>query len=323
MNEALITVTVTKKTIEADGICSFELVDSQRAALPVFEAGAHIDVHIREGLSRQYSLCGDPRERHRYRIAVLRDANSRGGSVAMHEQVNEGDLIRISAPKNHFALDGSASRSLLLAGGIGVTPIFAMAQTLLQQGTEFTMAYCTRSRARTAFYDQILASAFAQRVSFYFDEGPRMGRLDIAGALDAVGPATHIYVCGPQGYIDAVVRTAREKGWPDSHIHFEYFGAAAAVPSSANDGSFEVKIASSGRVYTIPEDKTVVAALAEHGIAIPVSCEQGVCGTCVTAVVSGTPDHRDLYLTDAEHERNDQFTPCCSRAKSPMLVLDL
>ncbi len=322
MNEALITVSVTKKTVVADDICSFDLVDPKGGALPPFEAGAHIDVHIGEGLIRQYSLCSDPRERHRYRIAVLRDANSRGGSVAMHDQVNEGDLIRISAPKNHFALDGAAPRSLLLAGGIGVTPIFAMAQTLSQQGAEFTMAYCTRSQARTAFYEQILASTFSEQVSFYFDEGPRMQRLDIAGALDAVGPATHVYVCGPQGYIDAVVRTAREKGWPDSHIHFEYFGAAAA-PAAANDASFEVKIASSGRVYAIPENKTVVAALAEHGITIPISCEQGVCGTCVTAIVDGIPDHRDLYLTDDEHERNNQFTPCCSRAKSPMLVLDL
>lgn len=321
MNETLLTVKVAKKTREADATASFELIDAANASLPPFEAGAHIDVHLGDALVRQYSLCNDARETNHYRIAVLRDANSRGGSAAMHEQVHEGRVLQISAPKNHFPLDPAAPRSLLLAGGIGVTPILAMAKSLSQQGADFTMAYCSRSRARAAFYDEIRASAFAERVGFYFDEGEAARRLDIGAALEQAGSAAHLYVCGPQGFIDVVVQTAKEKGWTDKRIHFEYFGAAPLV--SADDGSFEVQVASTGKVYTVGKDQTVVAALAEHGVDIPVSCEQGVCGTCITKVRSGTPDHRDFYLTDDERAANDQFTPCCSRAKTPLLVLDL
>lgn len=320
MNETLLTLKVANKTVEADGICSFELVDPHGAALPAFEAGAHIDVHL-PGLIRQYSLSNDPRETHRYRIAVLRDPNSRGGSIAMHEQLQQGGEVQVSAPKNHFALDPAAPRSLLLAGGIGVTPILAMAHTLARQGADFEMAYCTRSPARAAFQDEIRTSIFAGRVDFYFDEDSAMERLDIGATLDRAGNAAHLYVCGPQGFIDAVVSKARQKGWTDQRIHYEYFGATPVL--TGDEGSFEVEIASSGKRYTVPQDKTVVAALAAHGVDIPVACEQGVCGTCVTRIRSGIPDHRDAYLTDAEHNANDQFTPCCSRAKTALLVLDL
>lgn len=321
MNETLLTVKVAKKTMEAEAIASFELVDANNAPLPPFTAGSHIDVHLPAGLIRQYSLCNDAGETSRYRIAVLRDVNSRGGSVAMHDQVHEGSEIRISAPKNHFALEPTAARSLLLAGGIGVTPILAMARTLSQQGADFDMKYCSRSRARAAFHDEIRASGFAGRVGFYFDEGEGARRLDIGTALDQAGSAAHLYVCGPQGFIDVVVMAAKERGWTDKRIHYEYFGAAPV--RSEDDGSFEVRLASSGKVYTVAKDKTVVQALAAHGVEIPVSCEQGVCGTCITKVCGGVPDHRDMYLTDAEHEANDQFTPCCSRSKTPLLVLDL
>ncbi len=321
MNQTLLTVKVAKKTLEADATFSFELIDATNMPLPAFDAGAHIDVHLADGLIRQYSLCNDARETNRYRIAVLRDANSRGGSAAMHDQVQEGQLIQISAPRNHFALDPSAQRSLLLAGGIGVTPILAMAQSLSQQGADFKMAYCARSRSRAAFHDEIRESAFAERVVIHFDDGEEKQRFDIGAALDEAGSEAHLYVCGPQGFIDAVVATAKERGWNDTRIHFEYFGAAPV--QADDDGSFEVQIASSGKVYSVAKDKTVVAALAEHGIKIPVSCEQGVCGTCITRICSGIPDHRDYYMTDAEHDANDQFTPCCSRAKTPRLVLDL
>jgi vanillate monooxygenase ferredoxin subunit len=317
----MLEVRVTRKATEAEGICSYELQATDARALPAFSAGSHVDVHVPGGLVRQYSLCNDPAETHRYLIAVLKDAASRGGSVAMHERLNEGDVIQISAPKNHFALAHDAKAHLLLAGGIGVTPILCMAERLAVTGAAFEMHYCTRSRARTAFAARIAASGFAGRVQFHFDDGDAAQKLDIGSLLATPVAGRHLYVCGPQGFMDAVLGTARGAGWPEAQVHYEFFGAAPTA--SADDGSFEVRLASSGRVITIAKDQTVAQALLEAGVVVPTSCEQGVCGTCLTRVLEGTPDHRDLYLTPEEQAANDQFTPCCSRSKSPCLVLDL
>ncbi len=315
-----ITVKVLRKAQEAQDIASFELVKPDGGALPAFSAGSHVDVQVPGGLTRQYSLCNDAAENHRYRIAVLRDANSRGGSTAMHDAVREGDTLVISEPRNHFPLV-HAQRTLLFAGGIGVTPLLAMAQRLANSGADFTLHYATRSPSRTAFRDEIAASAYAQRVQFHFDDGDAAQKLDLQRALGAPQPGTHIYVCGPTGFIDAVVQAAQRLGWPQDQVHLEYFGAAAQ--DTTGDRPFQVKIASSGAVYDVPADRTVVHALQAHGIEILTSCEQGVCGTCITRVLQGECDHRDLYFTDEEKAANDQFTPCCSRAKSPLLVLDL
>jgi vanillate O-demethylase ferredoxin subunit len=315
-----ITVKVVKKTQEAEDIFSFELVSADGKPLPPFSAGSHIDVQAADGVVRQYSLCNDPTEQHRYLIAVLRDPNSRGGSIAMHDTINEGDVIEISAPKNHFPL-AHAKRALLFAGGIGVTPILCMAERLAQVQADFDMHYCTRSRQRTAFHDRIAASPFGDRVQFHFDDGAAGQKLNLDRLIATPEPETHIYVCGPTGFIDYVTSTAKTNGWPSEQIHLEYFGAAPQ--DTSGDAEFQVKIASTGKLYPIPADKTVVRVLEEHGIEIPISCEQGVCGTCITRVLEGTPDHRDLYFTDEEHAKNDQFTPCCSRAVSKLLVLDL
>lgn len=320
MTTHTIAVKVIKKTREAEDIVSFELASIDGKPLPPFSAGAHIDVQVAPELMRQYSLCNDPTESHRYQIAVLRDPNSRGGSIAVHDSINEGDVITISEPRNHFPLV-PAGHYLLLAGGIGVTPILCMAERLAKVGADFRMHYCTRSIERTAFHDRIKAAAFTDRVQFHFDAGPPEQRLDLEAVLASAQPGTHIYVCGPTGFIDFVTGTARARGGPGEQVHVEYFGAAPQ--DTSGDAAFEVKIASSGKTYAIAADKTVTAALLEHGIDIPVSCEQGVCGTCITRVLEGEPDHRDLYFTDEEHAANDQFTPCCSRAKSKVLVLDL
>ncbi len=314
-------VRVARKAVEALDICSFELVAVDGRPLPPFAAGSHVDVQLPGGLTRPYSLANDPTESHRYLIAVLRDAASRGGSAAMHDAVHEGDTLTISAPKNHFPLAHDATRHLLLAGGIGVTPILCMAERLAVTGADFEMHYCTRSRARTAFHERLRASAFADRVHFHFDDGDAAQRLDLAALLAAPAPGTHLYVCGPKGFMDAVLGRARAGGWPEANLHVEYFGAEVA--SHDADAPFEVQLASSGRVVVVPRERTVVQALADAGVEVPTSCEQGVCGTCLTRVLSGVPDHRDLYLTPEEQAANDQFTPCCSRAKSPRLVLDL
>ncbi|WP_343721831.1 PDR/VanB family oxidoreductase [Herbaspirillum seropedicae] len=313
-------VKVAARREEAHDIIALELVAVDGAALPAFTAGAHIDVHLPGGLVRQYSLCNAPHEQHRYQIGVLRDVNSRGGSVAVHEALKLGDILTISTPRNQFALV-PAQHSLLLAGGIGVTPILCMAEALAAAGASFEMHYCARSPARQAFRERIAASGFAARVVHHYDDGEAAQKLDLDALLAQADPATHLYVCGPAGFIAHVVDTARARGWPEAQVHFEYFGTAP-VKADGN-GAFEVKLASSGQVYTIPPERTVIQVLCEHGVDVPVSCEQGICGTCLTRVLEGEPDHRDQYLTDEERAANDQFTPCCSRARSALLVLDL
>ncbi|WP_428422888.1 PDR/VanB family oxidoreductase [Methylibium sp.] len=314
-------VRVARKRIEAAGICSYELVDPDGAPLPPFGAGSHIDVHLPNGLVRQYSLCNHPAETSRYLIGVLRDPASRGGSAAMHDLVHEGDLIRIGGPRNHFPLAASGGHAMLLAGGIGITPILAMAEHLASAGAPFEMHYCSRSRDRTAFHDRLKSSSFASRVAFHFDDGDAAQKIDLPALLASPGGERHLYACGPAGFLEFVLATARAQGWPQESIHFEYF--AAPAQDTDGDTAFDVRIASTGKVYRIAADRSVAAALAEQGVVIEVSCEQGVCGTCLTRVLDGEPDHRDQYLTEAERARNDQFTPCCSRAKSQLLVLDL
>lgn len=314
-------VRINARHTEATDICSFELVHPQGALLPAFEAGAHIDVALPNGLVRQYSLCNAPGERHRYLIAVLNEAASRGGSRALHTDVKVGDVLRISAPRNHFALTPTAQKSLLLAGGIGVTPLLCMAEQLAAKAASFEMHYCLREASRAAFAQRIAASSFATKVFYHFDNLASEQKLNLDAMLDRPDAATHLYVCGPKGFMDAVLGAARAKGWPEGQLHYEFF--AAEVVHSELDQDFDVRLASSGQVVRISKNQTVVEALAQAGIEVDTSCEQGVCGTCLTRVLDGMPDHRDLYLTPEEHARNDQFLPCCSRAKSPMLVLDL
>ncbi|MBU1815722.1 MAG: ferredoxin reductase, partial [Gammaproteobacteria bacterium] len=268
-------VRVVKKQAEAEGIASFELARVDGAALPPFSAGSHIDVHLpggkNGGLVRQYSLCNASHESHRYRIAVLRDPASRGGSVDMHDNVHEGDVITISTPRNHFALH-PARHSVLLAGGIGVTPLLCMADRLARTGADFEMHYCTRSAERTAFASEIAASPMAPHVHFHFDAGTPDQKLDLAAVLANPGQEKRVYVCGPAGYIDHVVGTAKAMGWAHDHIHLEYFGAPAQ--DTSGDQGFEVRIASTGNVYAIAPDVSVVEALRKEGIDILTSCEQ-------------------------------------------------
>jgi len=314
-------VRVARKAVEAEDIVTLELVATDGKALPAFSAGSHVDVQLPNGVTRQYSLCNDPQETHRYLIGVLRDPASRGGSQAVHERVQEGDVLTISAPRNHFGLAHEAKKSLLLAGGIGVTPILCMAERLAITGADFTMHYATRSPARTAFRERIARAGFAGRVQFHYDDGAAAQKLDLPGLLARPEAGTHLYVCGPKGFMDAVLNTARQNGWPEAQLHYEFFGAEVA--KSDSDASFEIRLASSGRIVMVPKDQSVTQALAAAGVEIMVSCEQGVCGTCLTRVLEGVPDHKDSYLTPEEQAANDQFTPCCSRSKTPQLVLDL
>ncbi|MDO6453240.1 PDR/VanB family oxidoreductase [Neptunomonas phycophila] len=317
----MIEVFVSSKQLEAEDIYVFRLERSNGEALPSFSAGAHIDMHLPNGIIRQYSLCNHSDETHCYEIGVLKDPASRGGSLAMHQLINEGDRLLISEPRNHFPLVHGAQRSLLFAGGIGVTPILCMAERLSHSSADFEMHYCTRSENRTAFVERIQSSSFKNKVHFHFDDGAAVQKLEAEKLLANPVPGTHIYVCGPGGFMEHILSTAKAKGWPQDQVHREYF-AAAPIDHSADD-SFEIKLSSTGQVFEVPADKSVIDVLEDNDIDVQFSCETGVCGTCVTRILEGEPDHRDSFFTEAEREKNDKFTPCCSRAKTRQLVLDI
>jgi vanillate O-demethylase ferredoxin subunit len=316
----MIKVRVASRAQAAEDIVRLDLVCPEGHDLPAFDAGAHVDLFLGNGLTRQYSLCNDPADRGRYRIAVLREPASRGGSTYVHQVLTEGALLEISAPRNLFALDETARDHLLFAGGVGVTPILAMARRLHALGSSFVFHYCARDRSRAAFLDELAAAPFANALRLSFDAEP-VTRLDLDVALADPAPGRRLYVCGPGGFMAHVIDGALARGWSLDQIRKEHF-AAAPTPEGA-DRPFELVIASSGQVVPVAANQTAAQALEEAGVFVPLSCEQGVCGTCLTGVTDGEPDHRDAFQTDDERAANDQFTPCCSRARTPRLVLDL
>jgi vanillate O-demethylase ferredoxin subunit len=313
-------VRVVSKSLVAADIVAFELAAMGDEKLPEFSAGSHIDVHLPDRVIRQYSLCNSPQEAQRYRIAVLRDRHSRGGSIAMHA-LDEGDTVEISRPRNRFALADEAGHSVLLAGGIGITPLLSMAEQLAANGLSFEIHYCARSPACAAFLPRLAKPDMKDKVKLYFSQSGG-ARIDFAEALSNPDPGSHVYVCGPGRFCDAALAQAEQSGWLPANVHSERF-SASLENAGGQSRAFKVKLASSGRIIEVNAGETVVAALARHGIEIAMSCSQGVCGTCLTRVLDGEPDHRDVYLTDEEKAANDQFLPCCSGAKSALLVLDL
>lgn len=315
--DSLLKVRIRNLHEAAEAVRSYELVALDGGELPAFSAGAHIDLHLPSGLIRQYSLWNAPGETHRYCIAVLRDPASRGGSQEVHERLQEGDHLTISAPRNHFALQ-AGKRVRLFAGGIGITPILAMAYELQQQQREFELHYSFRQRSQAALLEYLQDGPLASRSHLHCSgEGSRM---DSAQALANPAADEQLYVCGSQGFIDQILASARAAGWADSQLHREYFNVETPV-SDVPAGSFEVRVGN--RSFNVGADQTVADVLAANGLAVAVSCGKGICGSCLTTVLEGEPDHRDLYLTEEEQAANDQFTPCCSRAKSSYLVLDL
>jgi vanillate O-demethylase ferredoxin subunit len=312
---------VTDARIVAEGIRCYALADAGGAALPPFEAGAHIDVHLPNGIVRQYSLCNRPGERDRYVIAVLREPDGRGGSAAMHDGLAVGGRIAIGRPRNFFPVVREARHHLLLAGGIGITPLLAMTRAFAAEGTPFTLHYCARSAARMAFREELTAPPFAPHVVLHLDDGPAEQRLDLAALLRGQAPGTHLYYCGPAGFMAAVRAAAEAAGWPADALHCEYF--AAPAPIQAGGAGFELRLARRGLSLWVPPERSAVEVLAAHGIEVPTSCEQGICGTCLTPVLEGIPDHRDAVLSDAEKAANKEMTLCCSRARTPYLVVDL
>ncbi|ARD70019.1 VanB family Oxidoreductase/oxygenase BbdH (plasmid) [Aminobacter sp. MSH1] len=317
---SLMNVRVEEIADEAEDIRSFTLVSVEGGQLPPAEPGSHINVHIPGGPVRQYSICGHAADTSRYVIAVKKEPNSRGGSVGMHNNVRVGDVIRIDGPRNNFKLVDGDGEALLVAGGIGITPILSMARYLSSVGRPFRLQYFTRSVACTAFHDELTGEEFNERVHFQYALQPDAVKAYLRRLL--VGPPhnAHLYVCGPKPFMDTVLDIAGAH-WPPDHVHVEYFSADPKATSE--DGSFEVELARSGKTIMVSEGQTIVEALESHGISVELSCEQGVCGTCLTGVLEGVPDHRDAVLTDAERAANDRMTVCVSRALSDKLVLDI
>jgi len=314
-------VRVAKKTLEATDICSFDLADPAGGRLPAFTAGSHIDVHVGDALVRQYSICNKPGDLSCYRIAVKNEPQSRGGSRSMHERVREGDSLTISAPRNNFVLKEDADHTVLIAGGIGITPLLSMALHLDAVGRSFELQYFSRSIAHTAFHQLLSRRGLAEKVGFHYAVEPEAVRSYLRKHLWHHQDGAHLYLCGPRPFMDLVEQTAAVT-WPPESVHLEYFTADPAAMAGPRE-TFTVRLARSGGDYLIPPDKTIVQALAERGVHVETSCEQGVCGTCLTGVLEGIPDHRDVFLTDEERSIGDKFLPCVSRAQSDVIVVDL
>ncbi|WP_061145789.1 PDR/VanB family oxidoreductase [Caballeronia arvi] len=316
--DATLALTVTDKREIAEDIFLFELRDAGGNALPPFTAGAHLLVHTPAGIARRYSLCNDPAERDRYVIAVKHDAAGSGGSISMAREVRIDATLNVSWPMNYFALSSDASRYLLIAGGIGITPMRAMMAELAARDAHFDVIYCTRSPESTAFLDELKTGAFASRVRVHHDFGDRAQSLAIAPLVADRSGDTHIYCCGPRPLMQAVRDAASH--WPSSAVHFEDFGTSAQE-NAAGEKAFTVRLARTGGCLNVAPGETILDALRANGIDTPSSCEAGTCGSCRTRLLSGEADHRDFVLD--EDEQASEIMICVSRACSNELVLDI
>ncbi|MDM0025193.1 PDR/VanB family oxidoreductase [Variovorax saccharolyticus] len=296
----------------------FDLRCPRGGDLPAFQPGAHIDLHLPGALQRSYSLLNDCRERHRYVIAVKRERASRGGSAWLHEGARAGALIEVSAPANHFVLDEGAHHSIFVAGGIGITPLWAMIQRLEVIGNPWTLHYRASARVGAALVDELTRPRFLGRVHLSFADEAGAARLDIAQAVARAPHGAHFYCCGPVGMLEAFESACA--GISPDRVHLEYF-AAKEAPATA--GGFTVHLARTGRSVRVPPGKTILESLAGSGLSLPSSCQQGVCGICETRVLSGQPDHRDIVLSESEKAAGRTLMICCSGSKGPDLTLDI
>jgi ferredoxin-NADP reductase len=306
---------------EAERVVSIDLRPaSGDGDFPGFTAGAHIDLHLGNGMVRSYSICNSPDETHRYVVAVLNDRDSRGGSRWIHENLRPGDAITLSAPRNNFGLIEAAPFTVMVAGGIGVTPFLSMIYRLKKINRRSLLLYCVRSRRDAPFMpalEGMIDSRFQLRLHIDEEMG---GSPDLRNSFASLGEDTHYYCCGPRGMLDAFSAACDELGY--RHRHVERFHAEP-IATAAQDHKFSIELARSGKTVTIREDESVLRGLLRQGIAAEYSCEEGVCGACETKVLAGEVDHRDSVLSDAERLANRAMLICVSRCKSKRLVLDL
>lgn len=315
-----LSINVEKIQQENDRIKSFRLRAVSGEQLPEFQPGAHLQVNVKlpdgSDAKRHYSLLSDPSDRKTYEIGVLKEPEGRGGSVYMHEQINEGDTIQILAPKNEFPMASNADHSILIAGGIGITPILSMLHKLASDKQSFEMHYSAREASGLAFRNRIEQLA-GNNAHFYASQDPDGQRLDLSNLLSTPQPGVHVYFCGPRGMITAIREIAEAQGWPAAQIHFESFGAQPL----ADDQPIRVHLAKSNKTITVPADKSILDTLLDAGISVPHDCKRGECTMCTTQVLGGNPDHRDLCLSS--EEKSSSMCICVSRAQGEELKLDL
>jgi len=325
MERTTVSVRVDAIRDEASGIRSFSVSRLDGRPFDLYEPGAHIDVTSPSGLTRQYSLCGDPDHRDTHLFAVKREEASRGGSRSLHDDVAIGTELTIGAPRNLFRLVPGASEHILIAAGIGVTPLLSMAYRLLKEDRRFVLHYFVRSEQHAAFLPLLSRAPFAGHVKLHVGvEPPQLDAALAAWVVDAA-PGAHVYTCGPSPFMDRVVAASEARVGADA-VHLERFAAeplAVAEDQAASLDTFDVQIASTGATVRVEKNTSIVAALASIGIEVDTSCGEGVCGTCMVDVVSGAPDHRDHCLSKAERASGKVICCCVSRATSPVLVLDL
>jgi vanillate monooxygenase ferredoxin subunit len=303
-------------------IMKFELVAENGGELPVFTAGSHIDIFTPDDLRRSYSLACAPDQRQRYVIAVLRERNGRGGSAWIHDSLALDDIIETSYPKSNFALNEHAKHHLLIAGGIGITPLLSMGWRLKQLNASATLHYCARGPETTSFADEV-KETFGDHVFFHHDGGNPDNGIDLKQVLADPVDGACLYICGPAGLIDAARAAAAH--WPDGSVHFERFSADSQDPTHlSDDEAFDIILSRQGLTLNVPPGKSILDVVQEAGIKVDSSCEQGVCGSCSTRLLAGESDHRDSFLSTQEQARQDTIMICSSRAKSgETLILDI
>ncbi len=317
-----INVIVDALASQGRGNLSIDLVAQEADSLPAFEAGAHVDVHLPGGLIRPYSIASAPHDKDRYVLCVKRAQTSRGGSAYIHERLRVGDLLQISRPRNLFSLQPAQSH-VLMAGGIGITPLLSMAASLDQAGQPFELHYYVQNRHDFAFVRQMATGFTHGQIHHHCSANGGSPRQHLPQAMDVPDAGKRLYLCGPNGFMEHVALAALARGWDASHIHREAFAppaASAALPGHA----FQVKLASSGQVFDIPEGQSIASVLVAASIAVPLSCEMGICGACLTPVVDGIAEHCDSVQNDAEKSATRQLIAlCCSRSRTPQLTIDL
>lgn len=309
-------VIVSQKEAVTSRVSRLTLSPKDGQALPAWSPGAHIDVFLPDGMIRQYSLCGALDAQH-YQIAVQWEEQGKGGSRYIHQTLQPGAELTISEPRNHFPLTEDNSPCLFLAAGIGITPFIPMVEACLSSNRPFKLSYAIAKASDNLLSEHYTSLANVQ----VHDKATQGARLDISAVLAAATANSDIFVCGPNGFINDVLSLAAQQGVDPARLHREFFTAEPIDHSG--DGSFEVEIASTGQIVSVGKDESMLEALEDNGFFVPVSCEEGVCGTCITPLLSGEADHKDVFLTDKEKAQMDRVAVCCSRAKSPRLILDL
>ena len=305
---------VRSLTLESAGVLAVELVDPAGGELPAWEPGAHLDLRLPDAISRQYSLSGDPADRSRYRLGVLREESSRGGSAYVHDVLRPGDHVDYAGPRNHFRLDPAASY-VFVAGGIGITPILPMLAEATAVGAAWTLLYGGRTAASMAFTREL--AAYGDRVTFWPQD--THGLLDLDALLGSPRADTLVYACGPEPLLAAVEE--RVAAWPAGALHLERFAAPVVERDPADEHALELVLADSGRTVLVPPDRSILDVLDEEGVEVLSDCREGICGTCEVKVIEGAVDHRDHVLSEPERQANSSMMVCVSRACGTRLVL--